>query len=118
MTTAEKILMAIIVVLALTAAFTIGARAQEMSPEGPPRPPSYNGSDCAPHNVAVQQLAKVFNEKVVGLGLGKNNQSVVELYVSSTGSWTILVTLLNGVSCIAAAGEKWQEPDVKAGYSS
>ena len=32
-----------------------------------PRPNS-----CVPHKVAIDQLAKVFNEKVVGLGLGKN----------------------------------------------
>ncbi len=46
----------------------------------------------------------MFDEKVVGLGLGKNQQSVVELFVSSKGIWTILVTLTNGMSCIAAAG--------------
>lgn len=55
------------------------------------------------------QLAKVFNEKVVGLGLAKNQQSVVELYVGDNGSWTILVTLTNGMSCIAAAGENWTD---------
>ncbi len=69
-----------------------------------PRP-----SSCVPHNVAIDQLAKVFNEKVVGLGLGKNQQSVVELYVSSEGSWTILITLTNGMSCIAAAGQNWTD---------
>ena len=40
---------------------------------------------CVPHDVAIDQLAKVFDEKVVGLGLGKNQQSVVELFVSSKG---------------------------------
>ena len=55
------------------------------------------------------QLAKVFNEKVVDLSLAKNQQSVVELYVGDNGSWTILVTLTNGMSCIAAAGENWTD---------
>ena len=55
------------------------------------------------------QLAKVFNEKVVDLSLAKNHQSVVELYVGDNGSWTILVTLTNGMSCIAAAGENWTD---------
>ena len=44
---------------------------------------------------------------MVGLGLGKNQQTVVELYVGGNGSWTILVTLTNGMSCIAASGQKW-----------
>ncbi len=78
-----------------------------------PRP-----SSCVPHNVAMDQLAKVFNEKVVGLGLGKNRESVVELYVSSHGSWTILVTLTNGLSCIAASGEHWTAPNELAGLAS
>ena len=47
----------------------------------------------------------MFDEKVVGLGL----ENVIELYVSSAGSWTILVTLTNGMSCIAAAGLNWTD---------
>ncbi len=75
-------------------------------------------NSCVPHEVAVDQLAKLFNEKVIGLGLGKNQASVVELYVSSHGSWTILVTLTNGMSCIAASGENWTAPDGLAGLAS
>ena len=77
-----------------------------------------SANSCVPHNVAVEQLALVFNEKVVGLGLGKNQESVVELYVSSHGSWTILVTLTNGMSCIAASGENWTAPEGLAGLAS
>ena len=73
---------------------------------------------CVPHRVAMDQLAKLFNEKVVGLGLGSNQESVVELYVNSHGSWTILVTMTNGMSCIAAAGENWTAPDALAGLAS
>lgn len=78
-----------------------------------PRPNS-----CVPHKVAVDQLSEMFNEKVVGLGLGKNQKSVVELYVSSKGSWTILVTLTNGMSCIAAAGENWTDTAEQAELAS
>ena len=73
---------------------------------------------CVPHSVAEAQLAEVFNEKMIGLGLGKNQESVVELYVSSHGSWTILVTMTNGMSCIGAAGENWTAPDGLAGLAS
>lgn len=62
---------------------------------------------CVPHEVAVEQLTTVFKEEVIGLGLGKNQQTVVELYVGGSGSWTILVTLTNGMSCIAASGQNW-----------
>jgi hypothetical protein len=77
-----------------------------------------HSNSCVPHNVATDQLSKVFNEKVVGLGLAKNQQSVVELYVSGEGSWTILVTLANGISCIAAAGENWMDAAKQAGLAS
>ena len=66
-----------------------------------------SANPCVPHEVAVEQLTSVFNEKMVGLGLGKNQQTVVELYVGGSGSWTILVTLTNGMSCIAASGQNW-----------
>ena len=111
-----KLLTAFIIAAALLA-LPLAAGAEE-PPAGQfaqngPRPNS-----CVPHNVAVDQLAKMFNEKVVGLGLGKNQQSVVELYVSSKGTWTILVTMTNGMSCIAAAGENWTDTVEQAELTS
>jgi len=64
---------------------------------------------CLPHAQAADKLTTKFEEKVVGIGLGQDQKSVVELYVSSKGSWTILVTLNNGMSCITAAGKDWTE---------
>jgi len=75
-------------------------------------------NSCVPHKFAVDQLSEMFNEKVIGLGLGKNQQSVVELYVSSKGSRTILVTLTNGMNCIAAAGENWTDTAEQAELAS
>ena len=71
-----------------------------------------------PHDVAEEQPAILFNEKVVGLGLGKNQNTVAELFVSSHGGWTILVTMTNGMSCIAASGENWTASDGLAGLAS
>ncbi|MFP6688897.1 MAG: hypothetical protein VCD31_06170 [Alphaproteobacteria bacterium] len=73
---------------------------------------------CAPHDVAEEQLAILFNEKVVGLGLGKNQNTIVEPFVSSHGGWTILVTMTNGMSCFAASGENWTASDGLAGLAS
>lgn len=64
---------------------------------------------CLPHEQAADKLSTKFEEKVVGIGLGQDQKSVVELYVSEEGSWTILVTLNNGMSCITAAGKDWTE---------
>ena len=73
---------------------------------------------CVPHDFAIDPLSKVFNEKVIGLGLGKNQQSVVKLIVSSKGSWTILVTLTNGMRCIAVAGDNWTTAQEQAELAS
>jgi hypothetical protein len=70
---------------------------------------------CVPHAVAVERLHKEYGESVAGLGLGKNGQSVVELYVGDGRTWTILITLVNGLSCIAAAGDNWTESDKPEG---
>ena len=75
-------------------------------------------NSCVPHDVAEEQLAILFNEKVVGLGLGKNQNTVVELFVSRRGSWTILVNMTNDMSRIATSGENWTASDGLAGLAS
>ena len=62
---------------------------------------------CLPHEKAVGRLQRYHGESAKGLGLGNRGRSVLELFVSDTGSWTILVTRTNGLSCIAASGENW-----------
>ncbi len=40
--------------------------------------------------------------------MGNRGESVTELFTNGkSGSWTILVTRTNGLSCIAASGEDW-----------
>ncbi len=64
-------------------------------------------AQCLPHEEAIARLQRDYGETAQGLGLGNRGQSVVELFTSRTGSWTILVTRTNGLSCIAASGENW-----------
>lgn len=43
------------------------------------------------------------------MGLQKS-QGIVEIYSSeTTGSWTILMTRPDGVSCLIAAGQLWEQ---------
>ncbi len=39
--------------------------------------------------------------------------NLVELLISSGGTWTILVTNPSGITCVAAVGEDWQEMKLK-----
>jgi hypothetical protein len=40
---------------------------------------------------------------------------VVELLISSDGTWTILVTKPNGIACVAAVGEEWHDLELPPG---
>lgn len=63
---------------------------------------------CAPRNELVGQLGKEFreNQKAVG-SLG--DKAIMEVFVSQSGTWTILATDTAGTSCIIAAGKAWDE---------
>lgn len=39
------------------------------------------------------------------------NARIVELWVSETGSWTIMITTANGGSCFMAIGQDWWSYD-------
>ncbi|MDP6351108.1 MAG: hypothetical protein QF926_00455 [Alphaproteobacteria bacterium] len=64
---------------------------------------------CMPHEAAVANLEQKFGEQVAGVGLAGRGQSLVELFVGSNGSWTILVTRTNGIACVASSGEDWTD---------
>jgi len=83
--------------LAATVAFAAPAVAQ-MPPQAPP---------CGPRTSIIQQLEREFAETPVSRGLASNG-TVIELLVSETGTWTMLISLPNGNSCFGAAGEMWE----------
>jgi len=39
------------------------------------------------------------------------NGSLVELYTSENGTWTLMLTRPDGVSCLIAAGQNWEAFD-------
>ncbi|TPK77097.1 hypothetical protein FKO01_22550 [Mesorhizobium sp. B2-3-3] len=62
---------------------------------------------CGAHNDVVAGLAQAFQEKQIGYGV-VGQAAIVEIYVSASGSWTMLITDVKGRSCILAAGEGWE----------
>ena len=53
-------------------------------------------------------LAGEHAEVPVAVGLSDDGK-IVEIAASSDGSWTVIVTDPNKVSCIVASGDAWQE---------
>jgi len=66
---------------------------------------------CGPREDVVQQLGMQFAESQRAIGL-LGQEAVMEVFVSDHGSWTILTTDVNGVSCLMAAGEAWDDTSI------
>ena len=62
---------------------------------------------CNDRTKFVHALASTHSESPVAMGLAASG-SIVEILVSQTGSWTILVTSPNGTSCVVAVGDYWE----------
>ena len=63
---------------------------------------------CTERNVVLNQLSDQFSEAPVAMGVA-NNGGVLEILSSSAGkSWTIILTMPSGVTCMIAAGENWE----------
>lgn len=61
-------------------------------------------ASCAPRDQVLERLATGYGETRQSIGLAANN-SVLEMFASTeTGSWTITVTLPNGLTCLVASG--------------
>jgi len=73
---------------------------------------------CADRAEVVNRLERNFGETRQSMGLNAQT-GVVEVYASDqTGTWTIVLTRPDGVSCLIASGEMWEknaEPLVKSG---
>ncbi|WP_417206671.1 hypothetical protein [Antarctobacter sp.] len=64
---------------------------------------------CAPRDKVVTRLAAKYGETRQSMGLGANN-AVMELFASpDSGSWTITVTMANGITCLVASGQAFEE---------
>jgi hypothetical protein len=64
--------------------------------------------NCAPRDAVVERLAEGYGETRQSMGLGANN-AVVEVFASEeTGTWTITVTMPNGLTCLVASGQSFE----------
>ena len=70
--------------------------------------PAQASPPCGPHAKIKAALEKKYKEARKGIGL-VSNKNVAEVYVSESGSWTFIVTYLNGMSCVVATGHSWED---------
>ena len=77
------------------------------------------GPVCDARKEVLGHLAGKYSENPVALGLATNG-GVVELLTAGDGkTWTIVITLPNGQTCLVAAGENWEtKPRADLGIES
>lgn len=63
---------------------------------------------CGERGEVAGKLKEKYKEAPVSMGLS-NSGSVVEVFASKTGTFTIVMTHPNGIACLMAAGENWEE---------
>lgn len=64
---------------------------------------------CATHTKLTDYLAKKYKEAQQGFGITNKGKSVLEIYTSERGTWTVLMTNSVGVTCIVAVGHSWEK---------
>ncbi|RPE67302.1 hypothetical protein EDD53_1707 [Pacificibacter maritimus] len=63
---------------------------------------------CAQRDQIIERLNTIYGEIRQSIGLAPNN-GLFETYASpETGSWTILVTSVHGVTCVIASGQAFE----------
>lgn len=64
--------------------------------------------NCAPRDLVIERLATKYGETRQSMGLGANN-AVIEVFASEeTGTWTITVTSVHGLTCLVASGQAYE----------
>ena len=64
---------------------------------------------CAKRDQVVRKLEEKFGETLRSIGLHQSD-GVVEIYSSEeTGTWTILMTRPDGMTCLLASGQLWEQ---------
>jgi hypothetical protein len=78
----------------------------------PALPADAQQARCAPRAQVLDMLEKRFGETRRAIGL-TSSSAVMELYASDeNGSWTVLVTLPNGMACLVGVGTGFEVLEV------
>ena len=75
---------------------------QETAPPQGPQPRT-----CLRHDGVDSKLQDEFGEKVLGRGISKDG-TLLEVFLAPAGTFTVIKTTPDGLSCVVDFGEGWQ----------
>ncbi len=88
--------------IAIVAGFTVTASAAAAQPQ------------CNDRAHVLDLLAKKYKEAPIAAGVTNSGGLVEVLSDGKGGTWTIIVTTPQGMSCLVAAGEGWRNMELIA----
>ncbi|MEM7752029.1 MAG: hypothetical protein AAF230_01380 [Pseudomonadota bacterium] len=82
---------------------------------------SAQGQNCGNRELVVERLTTKYGESRQSIGMAPKGR-VIEVFAShETGTWTITMTMPNGITCLVASGQSYEtldEPVAPAGIRS
>ncbi|MBE7184605.1 MAG: hypothetical protein INR68_09390 [Methylobacterium mesophilicum] len=69
---------------------------------------------CGARVEIVSKLSQNYKEQPSAVGMVDKN-AVLEVFVSDSGTWTIIATGTDGNSCVLSSGDGWQAKNFVAG---
>ncbi|MDJ0826995.1 MAG: hypothetical protein QNJ16_15990 [Rhodobacter sp.] len=67
--------------------------------------------NCGPREAVIERLKGGFGEGLAAGGL-RSEAQVLEVWAApETGTWTVLMTRADGISCVMASGTNWHQQD-------
>ena len=72
---------------------------------------SAQGQNCGQRAAVIATLAESYGESRQSIGMATQGR-IVEVFASlETGTWTITITLPNGMTCLVASGQSYENLD-------
>ena len=83
-----------------------------------PRAEAQTGPRCLKRADVMERLAANFREAPVAMGIADGG-NLLEVFAANDGAtWTVVLTLPNGMSCLLMSGESWETVPLKAAAGS
>lgn len=72
-----------------------------------PLKPATAQQACGDRAKFMDKLEDTFAEHPIAMGLTEKG-AVIEVFASKHGSWTFLITMPGGLTCVVASGQYWE----------
>lgn len=73
-----------------------------------------NANACAKRADLLNHLSTKFKEGRIAMGVADNG-NLLEVFTAKDGStWTVAMTLPNGITCLMATGQNWEAFEMEA----